>query len=122
MGESADKSAPSPSHTAHAGLTGGSSPETFYWRGISSNCLAQARDKKKADHETGLKVFRRGCLKGTVFLSDRLDFRKCEGREGSCTMRNQGQLPIAAVMARHPATLFFRFAQPGLKQISGLGL
>jgi len=51
----------------------------------------QAHDKKKADRETGLKVFRRGCLKGTALLACSDDCCKCEGRKNDCTTCNQAR-------------------------------
>ena len=51
--------------------------------------LAQTNDKKKADRKTSLKVFRRGCLKGTLSLADTRNRRKCEGGKGSCAQCNR---------------------------------
>jgi hypothetical protein len=68
----------------------------FWWLGMSKNPLAQRNDKKKADPKTSRKVFRRGCLKGTVLLSRRPFLCNCEGRNHGCRMCNRLPGPISA--------------------------
>ncbi|WP_179044174.1 hypothetical protein [Sphingobium lactosutens] len=69
-------------------LPAASSPRNYYERGISAPLVARRRDKKKAGPKTSLKVFRRGCLKGTPPLPISRKLRKCEEKKSSCMKCN----------------------------------
>jgi hypothetical protein len=57
-------------------------------------CMAQ----KKADPQgIGHESFRRGCLKGLLYVRCSIAFRKCEKSDDGCRMRNRCQRKVQAM-------------------------